>query len=58
MASCKNCGEDDEDLITLKVGGKRMKLCEECAEEIELDQELAEASEAAVQQMMGFKGRR
>ena len=31
---------------------------EECVEEAEHDQEMAEASEAAVQQMMGFKGRR
>lgn len=58
MASCKHCGEEDEDLMPVRINGKRIKLCEQCAEEIELAEEIAQASEAAIQQMMGFKGRR
>ena len=58
MATCKKCGEEDAEFVIMKVDGKRMKLCEQCAEDCELDLEIAEASEAAVQQMMGFKGRR
>ena len=58
MATCKGCGEDVDDLTTVVVLGKRKKLCEECAEEATHEADMAEASEAAVQQMMGFKGRR
>jgi predicted Fe-S protein YdhL (DUF1289 family) len=58
MPVCKGCGEDVDELFNVTVDGKKKKLCEECMEEAEHDQEMAEASEAAVQQMMGFKGRR
>lgn len=58
MAVCKGCGEDVDELTPVLVSGKRKKLCEECAEQAEQDAEMAEQSEAAVQQMMGFKGRR
>jgi len=54
----KICGEDSDELTSIKVDGRRKKVCEECAEELEHDAEMAEASEAAVQQMMGFTGRR
>jgi hypothetical protein len=33
-------------------------LCESCADEVREQGEVAEASEAVVQNMMGFKGRR
>lgn len=58
MPICKACGEEVEELVTVAVQGKRKKLCEECAEDAEHQQDMEEASEAAVQQMMGFKGRR
>lgn len=58
MPVCKGCGEDADELTTVKVSGKRKQLCEDCAEEAEHDADMAEASEAAIQQMMGFKGRR
>lgn len=60
MPTCKSCGDDfeAEDMVTLKVDGKRKKLCEDCADEIREQQEIAEESESVVQGMMGFKGRR
>lgn len=58
MPICKACGEEVDDLVTVTVQGKRKKLCEECAEDAEHQNNMEEASEAAVQQMMGFKGRR
>lgn len=58
MATCKGCGEDVEELVSVQVDGKKKKLCEECAELAEEQGAIAEESEAAVQQMMGFKGRR
>lgn len=58
MPTCKSCGEEADELVTVKAAGKTKKLCESCAEEAGHDEAMAEASEAAVQQMMGFKGRR
>lgn len=58
MPTCKGCGEETDELTSLKVDGKTKKLCESCADLARESDAMAEASEAAVQQMMGFKGRR
>jgi hypothetical protein len=42
----------------VKVEGKTKQLCEDCADRAREQAEVAEASEGAVQNMMGFKGRR
>jgi len=55
---CKACGEEVDELVSVKVDGKRKKLCEDCAEEIRAGQAVAEESEAVIQNMMGFRGRR
>ncbi len=52
------CGDEVDELTTVKIAGKNKKVCETCAEEAAQEEQMAEASEAAVQQMMGFKGRR
>jgi hypothetical protein len=58
MATCKTCGEEADALVTVKVGGKPKKMCEDCADRAREQAEVAEASESVVQNMMGFKGRR
>jgi hypothetical protein len=58
MPTCKECGEEADTLVGVKVGGKTKKLCEECADRAREAAEVAEQSEAVVQNMMGFKGRR
>jgi ribosome-binding protein aMBF1 (putative translation factor) len=58
MAVCKSCGEEVEELVAVKIDGKTKRLCEDCADAARADEAVAEESEAAVQQMMGFKGRR
>ena len=58
MPVCKSCGEDVDELVVVKVDGRVKKLCENCADEAAERREVAEQSESAVQQMMGFKGRR
>jgi hypothetical protein len=58
MPTCKECGDDVDTLTTVKVDGKAKKLCEDCADRVREAGEIAEASEAVVQWMMGFKGRR
>ena len=58
MPVCRECKDEVDKLVSVKVGGKVRKLCEDCADRAREEGELAEASEAAVQNMMGFKGRR
>jgi hypothetical protein len=58
MAICKGCGDDVEELVSVKVQGKTKKLCEECSDKAAEQDAVAEESEAVVQNMMGFKGRR
>jgi hypothetical protein len=58
MPICKGCGEEAEELVSVKVQGKTKKLCEDCADRATEQEAVAEESEAVVQNMMGFKGRR
>ena len=58
MAVCKACGEEADELVSAKIGGKTKKVCADCAERAEEQEAVAEASESVVQGMMGFKGRR
>ncbi len=58
MPICKGCGDEADELKTVKVDGKAKKLCEDCADRAREQSEVAEASESVVQGMMGFKGRR
>jgi hypothetical protein len=58
MATCRECDDEVDKLVTVKVGGKAKKMCEDCADRARENEEIAEQSEAVVQQMMGFKGRR
>jgi len=58
MPTCKGCDEEVDKVVSVKVDGKAKKLCEDCADREREKQEVAEASEAVVQGMMGFKGRR
>ena len=58
MPVCKVCEDEVDTLVSVKVGGKTKKMCEDCADREREKQEVAEASEGVVQDMMGFKGRR
>jgi hypothetical protein len=58
MASCKSCGEEADELVSVSVGGKTKKVCSDCAERLAEEEAVGQESEAAVQRMMDFKGRR
>ena len=58
MHICKVCQDEVDTLVAMKIGGKISKMCEECADKEREKNEIAEASEAVVQGMMGFTGRR
>ncbi|MEZ4307809.1 MAG: hypothetical protein R3F14_07145 [Polyangiaceae bacterium] len=58
MPVCRECDSEVDTLTTVKVGAKKKKICESCAERIEQEGAIAEESEEVVRQMMGFKGKR
>ena len=58
MPECKSCGEDADELVSVTVDGKKRRLCESCADLAKEQAAIAEESEAVVQKMMDFKGRR
>ena len=58
MPECRECKDEVDKLVSVKVGGKARKVCEDCADRLREQEEIAEASESVVQGMMGFKGRR
>jgi ribosome-binding protein aMBF1 (putative translation factor) len=58
MPQCKSCGEDAEELVSVKVNGKTKRICESCADQETEQEAIRQDSEAVVQNMMGFKGRR
>lgn len=58
MPVCKECGEEVDELVRIKVDGRVRKLCEDCADLAREQSEVAQESESVVQQMMGFRGRR
>ena len=58
MPVCKECGDEADALVTVRVAGKRVKLCEDCADRLREAAEIAEESEGVVRNMMGFTGRR
>ena len=58
MPICKSCEDEVDELVSVTAGGRRAKVCEECAERLAEEEEIAEMSESAMQDMMGYKGRR
>jgi len=58
MPECKECGEEVDELVRVRVAGRTKKLCEDCADREREKEEIAEQSESVVQGMMGYKGRR
>jgi protein-arginine kinase activator protein McsA len=58
MPTCKECDEEVDTVVKVKVGGKVRALCEDCADRARETDAIAQESESVVQGMMGFKGRR
>jgi hypothetical protein len=58
MPVCRECGDEVEALVMVRVGRKRVKLCEDCADRLREAAEIAEESEGVVRNMMGFSGQR
>jgi len=58
MPTCRECKDEVDQLVSVTVGGKRVKLCADCADRAREAGEIARESESVIQGMMGYKGRR
>jgi ribosome-binding protein aMBF1 (putative translation factor) len=58
MPTCRSCKDEVDELVSVKAEGRRIRVCEDCAERIAEEGEIAELSESVMQEMMGYKGRR
>jgi hypothetical protein len=58
VPTCRSCDDEVDELVSVKAGGRRIKVCEDCADRIAEEAEIAEMSESVIQDMMGYKGRR
>ena len=58
MPICKECKDEVDELVRVRVEGKTRRYCEDCADRIREQAEIAEASEGVIQDMMGYRGRR
>ena len=56
--TCKECGDEADELVSVKVGKSNKRVCEECADKLREQEEVGEAAEGAMQSMMEYKGRR
>ena len=58
MPTCRECNDEVDKLVKVKVAGKTRSVCGDCADRLREQGEIAEASEGVIQGMMGYKGRR
>lgn len=57
MPTCKECDDQVDELFPMKIAGRKVKLCEDCADRAREEAEIAGEAESAMQSMMGYKGR-
>ncbi|MDH5673900.1 MAG: hypothetical protein OEZ06_17210 [Myxococcales bacterium] len=54
---CKLCGEEVDELFSVKVEGRKRKICEDCIERLQEEGSIAEEALSAMRNMMEYKGR-
>jgi len=54
---CRECGEEVEALVAVKRDSKRTKVCEECADRLREEGEIAEVAQGVMRDMMGYRQR-
>jgi len=56
MPVCRECEDEVGELVRIKFGSKTLRLCEDCADLKREEMEIADMSEDAMRDMMGYKG--
>jgi len=57
MATCQECGEEIDEVVRVTMGKKTLRVCQDCADELRDEKEVAEGAERVMQGMMEYKGR-
>jgi protein-arginine kinase activator protein McsA len=55
---CSKCGEEVDEVQTITTDGKRKRVCEDCAEQLREQAEIADDATSAMKGMMEYKGGR
>ena len=55
---CKECGEDVDEVFSVEVERRTVRVCEDCADILRENEEISEQAEGAMQSMMEYRGRR
>lgn len=56
MPVCRECEDEVDELVRIKFGSRTLRLCEDCADVKREEMEIADMSEDAMRDMMGYKG--
>ena len=51
MPKCRECGDEVDEVYRVRVEGRIQRLCEDCADRVREEMEIAEESEAVIQEM-------
>lgn len=55
---CKECAEDVDEVVSVKVDRRTVRVCEDCADILRENEEISEQAEGVMQSMMDYRGRR
>lgn len=55
--NCALCGDDVEELHAVRVQGKRRRVCEDCFDRVQEQEQIDDAALDAMGDMMGYRGR-
>jgi hypothetical protein len=58
MDKCRECNNEVDALVTVRVDGKRRRMCQDCADRQRESEIVAVESEGVIREMMGFRGKR
>ncbi len=54
---CRECEDDVDTLVTVQVEQRRVRMCEECADRLREEGEIAEVAQVVMRDMMGNRRR-
>jgi hypothetical protein len=56
MYECQMCGDEIDEIFRVEVEGRVRRVCEDCADRLREEREIAEESADVLREMMGFRG--
>ncbi|MFO8073606.1 MAG: hypothetical protein R6V85_17235 [Polyangia bacterium] len=56
MYECQMCGDEIDEVFRVEVEGRVRRICEDCADRLREEREIAEEGADVLREMMGFRG--